>query len=166
MLIHGASGGVGSFAVQIAKALGARVVGTASAANLDFVRELGADEVVDYRATPLTKLDKKFATILDAADASSFAECAALLEPRGTYVTTLPSPRLVFGMLRAVFSSKRCAVLIVKSTPRDLDQLREWFDTGKLRSTVARSYPFTELPAALEDLRSGKHRGKLAVTID
>ena len=166
VLIHGASGGLGSYAVQVAKALGARVVGTASAPKLDYVRGLGADEVVDYRATPLSKLDKKFALVLDAADASSFAECAPLLEPKGTYVTTLPSPRLALGMLRALFSSKRCAFFIARSDPRDLDQLREWFDAGKLRSAVERTYPFAELPAALETLRSGSNRGKLAVTID
>ena len=167
VLIHGASGGLGSYAVQIAKLLGAsRVVGTASAAKLDYVRELGADHAVDYRAIPLAAMSDQFAVILDAASASSFAECAPLLESGGSYVATLPSPRLFAGMARALFSSKRCTFFIAKSEPADLDQLAAWFDAGTLKAAVERSYPLAELPVALERMRTGAARGKLAITVD
>jgi NADPH:quinone reductase-like Zn-dependent oxidoreductase len=165
ILINGASGGVGSFAVQIAKLLGASVSATASAAKLDYVKSLGADRVYDYRTTTLAQIRERFAVVLDVASTSSFGACASLLEPAGTYVALLPSPSVFLGMGRALFSAKRCKFVVVKPLAGDLDQLRTWLDEGKLRPILDSSYPFAELPAALARMRSGDVRGKLAVTI-
>jgi NADPH:quinone reductase-like Zn-dependent oxidoreductase len=165
VLIHAAAGGVGSFAVQIAKLLGASVSATASAAKLDYVKSLGADRVYDYRTTTLAQIRERFAVVLDVASTSSFGACASLLEPAGTYVALLPSPSVFLGMGRALFSAKRCKFVVVKPLAGDLDQLRTWLDEGKLRPILDSSYPFAELPAALARMRSGDVRGKLAVTI-
>jgi NADPH:quinone reductase len=166
VLIHGASGGVGTYAVQIAKALGANVVATTSATKLDYVRQLGADRVVDYKTTRLRDLEERFAVILDCGSMSSYGECAPILARGGAYVTTLPTPGAILGMARAMFSSKRCSFLVVQPRTSDLDQLATWFEAGKLRSNVEQIFPFSELPAALLRQRSGGVRGKLAITIE
>jgi NADPH:quinone reductase-like Zn-dependent oxidoreductase len=166
VLINGASGGVGSYAVEIAKNLGAGlIVGTASAAKADYVKGLGAHRVVDYKTTPIRDVGAVFDVVVDAAASSSFGACAPILKPHGTYVTTLPSPAFVAGKLRAVFSSKKCKVLIVKNAADDFAQISRWFDEGKLSPILDRTYPLAEVPAALERLRSGDVRGKLAITI-
>jgi NADPH:quinone reductase-like Zn-dependent oxidoreductase len=166
VLVHGASGGVGPFAIQTARALGAsHITGTSSASKLDLVRSYGADEAIDYRARPLSDLPaRSFDVILDLASASSFGECAPLLAPRGTYALSLPSPRMIAGMIRALFSSKRCTFGIATPKTADLDQVGTWLADGKLRAPIERVYPFTELPAALAHQRTGV-RGKLVVTI-
>jgi NADPH:quinone reductase-like Zn-dependent oxidoreductase len=166
VLINGASGGVGSYAVEIAKNLGAGlIVGTASAAKAEYVRSRGAHRVVDYKTTPIREIGAQFDVVVDAAATSSFGACASILKPKGTYITTLPSGALVAGMLRAAFSSKKCKLLLVKNAAADFEQLARWFDEGKLSPVLDRAYPLAEVPAALQRLRDGDVRGKLAITI-
>lgn len=165
VLINGASGGVGSFAVQIAKNLGATVIATSSAAKLDYVKGLGATRVYDYKATAMSQIEERFEVVFDVASTSSFGACAPLLEPKGTYVALLPSPSLFLGMGRALFSSKHCAFVAVKPVAGDFAQIAAWFDGGKLTPALDTAYPLAELPKALERLRAGDVRGKLAITI-
>lgn len=166
VLINGASGGVGSFAVEIAKNLEAGlIVGTASAAKAEYVKGLGAHRVVDYKATPIREIGAQFDVVVDAAATSSFGECASILKPKGTYVTTLPSLGLVGGMLRAAFSTKKARMLIVKNAAADFEQISRWFDDGKLTPVLDRAYPLAEVQQALTRLRTGDVRGKLAITI-
>ena len=164
-LVNGASGGVGSHAVQIAMALGAEVWGTASAAKADFVRSLGAARVIDYRQTPLASIDETFDVVFDAASTSSFQEAGKLLNRGGAYVTLLPSPSLLTGMLLSVFSSTRCAFVTVRSRSTDLDQLADWLAAGKLTASVERTFALSEIQAALSALEGGEVRGKLALRI-
>jgi NADPH:quinone reductase-like Zn-dependent oxidoreductase len=164
-LINGASGGVGSFAVQIAKQLGAEVWGTASAANADFVRSLGATEVVDYRKTPLGSLQTKLDVFLDAACASSFQEVRGLLNPRGAYVRLLPSASLFVGMLSSLLSSKRCSLLMVKPRSADLDQLARWLAGGQVRVPIEESFALSQVTEALSLQESGSIRGKVVIRI-
>jgi NADPH:quinone reductase-like Zn-dependent oxidoreductase len=166
VLINGASGGVGSFAVQIAKQLGAEVWGTASAAKADFVRNLGAIEVVDYRRTPLRSLPTKFDVVLDAASMSSFQEVRSLLTNGGAYVTLLPSASLFAAMLWTLFSSKRCGLVIVKSRAADLDQLGRWLAEGKLRASIEETFDLSQIATALAAQQSGSIQGKLAVRVE
>jgi NADPH:quinone reductase-like Zn-dependent oxidoreductase len=166
VLIHGASGGVGGYAVQIAKLLGAGlVVGTASAAKAEMVKGYGADRVVDYKTTPLTSITERFDIVYDVASKSSFGESAPLLNAKGTYVTQLPTLTMVTGMIRALFSSKRSKFIIAKSATADLAQVSRWFDEGKLSPILDQAYPLADVPKALERLRAGDVRGKLAITI-
>ena len=166
VLINGASGGVGSYAVQIAKALGATVVATASAAKAEYVKGLGADRVLDYKTTPLAKFEERFDVVFDVASNSSFGVCGPLLKPSGTYVSLLPSAGLFLGMGRALFSSKHCSFVTVKPLTSDFDQVAAWFDEGKLTPAVDTTYPLAELPKALARQRAGDVRGKIAITVD
>jgi NADPH:quinone reductase-like Zn-dependent oxidoreductase len=165
VLINGASGGVGSYAVQIARQLGAEVWGTASAAKADFVSGLGAAEVIDYRATPLTSIGKTFDVVLDAASRSSFQQTRRLINRGGAYVTLLPSASLLGGMLLSLFSSKRCSIVTVQSRATDLDQLGAWMAAGQLDASVERTYRLSEVGDALAALKSGAVQGKLAVRV-
>ena len=165
VLVNGASGGVGSYAVQVASQLGAEVWGTASAAKADFVKGLGAACVVDYKTVPLADIGEKFDVVLDAASMSSFGEVSAILEPGGAYVTLLPSLGLLTGMLASFFSSKRCGVVVVKSRTADLNRLAGWLGTGKLRASVDSTFSLNEITAALAAQQAGKAQGKLAVTV-
>jgi NADPH:quinone reductase-like Zn-dependent oxidoreductase len=166
VLVNGASGGVGSYAVQIALALGADVVGTASAAKARFVESLGAKQVIDYRETPLSSLNETFDVLLDAASMSSFGEAKRLLNRGGAYVTLLPSPSLVGGMFLSLFSRKRCRFVTVQSRAADLERIASWILSGALKTSVEETFPLSDIHTALSALDSGRVRGKLAVRID
>jgi NADPH:quinone reductase-like Zn-dependent oxidoreductase len=165
VLVNGASGGVGSYAVQIARLLGAEVWGTASAAKAGFVRGLGAAHVVDYRETPLASIGETFDVLLDAAANSSFQRTKHLLNRGGAYVTLLPSPSLLGGMLSSLFSSKRCTSITVKSREADLDQLGAWLADGGLNASVEKTFSLSDIAGGLSALQSGSVRGKLAVRV-
>ena len=166
VLVNGASGGVGSYAVQIAQVLGAEVVGTASAAKAGFVRSLGVEEVIDYRQTPLSSLSQTFDLFFDAASMSSFGEAGALLNRGGGYVTLLPSASVFGAMLLSLFSNKRCGFVTVQSRAADLEQLAAWMVAGKLKASVEETFPLSNINIALSALDSGRVRGKLAVRMD
>lgn len=166
VLIHGASGGVGSFAVQIAKQLGAEVWGTSSASKAELVRGLGADEVVDYRKTSLGSLPVEFHLVLDVACRSSFQEVRSRLAHAGAYMTLLPSASLFVAMVWTLFSSKRCGLVMVKSRAADLDQLGRWLETGAIRAPIERTFALSEVTEALAAQQSGRIQGKLAIRIE
>ena len=165
VLVNGASGGVGSYAVQIARLLGAEVWGTASAAKADFVRSLGAAEVVDYRATPVEAIDGSFDVLLDAASMSSFGKTKHLLNRGGAYVTLLPSLGFLGGFVQSLLTSRRCAFVTVQSRESDLEQLARWIASGELAPCVQQTFPISEVSAALAALEGGTVRGKLAVRV-
>ena len=174
VLINGASGGVGSYAVQLAKHEGAEVWGTCSASNVDFVTGLGADRVVDYRSTPLADIGAaddggartRFDIVYDAASVSSYAACTPLLTGKGTYLTLLPSLSWATGKMRALFSGRSCKFVIVKGLRADLDHLAALIEGGSLTVHVAETYGIADLPTALRRLADGKVQGKVAVTVD
>jgi NADPH:quinone reductase-like Zn-dependent oxidoreductase len=165
VLVNGASGGVGSYAVQIAQLLGAEAWGTASAAKANFVRGLGATEVLDYRQTPIEEIDETFDVVFDAAATSSFGRTKHLLARGGAYVTTLPSLRFFGGVLASLLSSRRCSYVTVQSKSADLEQLGSWIASGELDPSLEETYPFQEVTTALAALESGRVRGKVALQI-
>ena len=165
VLINGASGGVGSYAVQIAKILGARVTATASASKHAFVGKLGADRVVDYKATPLASLQDKFEIVFDVASTSSYGNCSHLLVRGGVYITLLPSPGLFVAMVVARFVGKRARFVAVKPLAADFDQIAAWFDAGSLVPHLDSTFAFADLPRALERQREGAAQGKIAITV-
>lgn len=165
VLVNGASGGVGSFAVQIAKLFGAEVWGTSSAAKVDFVRSLGATEALDYRETPIEELTELFDVVFDVASTSSYGATKHLLARHGTYITLLPTPKLAAGVLSAAFSRRRCTVVTVKSRTADLEQLASWLETGELQPSVQATYDLDRIADALAELESGRVRGKIAVRV-
>lgn len=165
-LINGASGGVGVFAVQIAKILGSHVTAVCSHRNVELVRELGADEIVDYGKTKLVSLDEHFDVIFDVFGNYHFAELKHLLGPRGTYVHTIPSARIFKDVARTFVRRKSAKLVIVKSRRDDLDWLRQHIDGGRIRVVVDRSFALGNVAEAHRYMETKRARGKVVLAVD
>lgn len=169
-LILGGAGGVGHFAVQIARALCARTSATCGASNVEFVASLGADIVIDYHKEDFADRPERYDVIFDAVAKSSFAACRRLLAPGGTYVTTLPGASLFFwsGLQRIVGlfgQAKRARLILVRVNEADLSFLGRLADEGKLRPAVSRTYPLERAREAQEASQKGHTRGKIVLEI-
>jgi NADPH:quinone reductase-like Zn-dependent oxidoreductase len=175
VLVIGAAGGVGSFAVQLAKAFGAQVTGVASTTQLELVRSIGADEVVDYTRQDVTDGARQFDLILDCAGRRSLSQLRRALTPEGTLVIVggEGGGRWMGGFLRNLrapvlsrFVSQRLRMLASKERPEDLQTLRELLEAGKVTPVIDRTFPLREVPEAFRQLVQGRGRGgKLAITI-
>ncbi|HEX4963213.1 MAG TPA: NAD(P)-dependent alcohol dehydrogenase [Thermoanaerobaculia bacterium] len=171
VLVNGASGGVGHFAVQIANALGAHVTAVASGRNQGFLRELGAGETIDYEAEDFAGRDEEWDVVFDAVANRQYADCEGVLAREGgIYVSTLPGPKLfaaiAFTTLGALFGQKRRArTIVVHHRSEDLDVLARLADQGKLRPHLAEVYPLERIAAAHDHSESGHVRGKIGVRI-
>jgi NADPH:quinone reductase-like Zn-dependent oxidoreductase len=166
VLINGASGGVGVFAVQIAKILGAQVSAVCSHRNVDLVTELGADRVIDYTKTELVDLDEQFDVIFDVFGNYRFDKLKKLLSERGTYVNTIPSARIFKDVARSFVRRKRAKLVIVKSRREQLEWLRQQIDAGRLRVVVDRSFPIADVAEAHRYMETKRARGKVVLTVD
>jgi len=166
VLINGASGGVGVFAIQIAKILGAHVTAVCSHRNVDLVTELGADEVIDYTQTELVDLDEQFDVIFDVFGNYRFEQLKKLLSARGTYVNTIPSARIFKDVARSFVRRKRAKLVLVKSRRDQLDWLRQQIDAGRLRVVVDRSFPLTDVAEAHRYMETKRARGKVVLAVD
>ncbi len=166
VLINGASGGVGVFAVQIAKILGAQVTAVCSHRNVDLVTELGADRVIDYTKTELVDLDEQFDVIFDVFGNYRFDKLKKLLTARGTYVNTIPSARIFKDVARSFVRRKRAKLVIVKSKRHQLDWLRQQIDAGRLRVVVDRSFPLADVAEAHRYMETKRARGKVVLSVD
>lgn len=165
ILINGASGGVGMFALQMAKHFGAEVTGVCSARNMEFVKENGADSVVDYTQQDFTKSDKKYDIVFDAVATRSPAECASILKKGGIYVTTIPSPAIMFRQMLNPLFPKKVYGILCKPGYKDLDKLAEWATKGIIRPSVEKVFPIQESNKAHEYIETGRVRGKIVVLL-
>ena len=167
VLINGASGDVGTFAVQIARSFGAEVTGVCSTTNLDMVRSMGADHVMDYTQEDFTQKGQRYDLIFDVAAKRSFGDCRRALSPEGIYVTTEFSPVLALvGLWRSITGKQKMVPLL--ATPpnkKDLLFLQELLAAGQVTPVIDRRYPLAELPDALRYLQKGQARGKLVITL-
>jgi NADPH:quinone reductase-like Zn-dependent oxidoreductase len=166
VLINGAGGGIGTFALQIAKAWGARVTAVASARNQDLLRELGADESLDYAREDFARREAAFDVIFDVVPNRSFPECRRALAPGGTYVTTLPGPGpYLWRALTALplFGGRRCRALMLRPTRSDLEELAQLAEAGNLRPVVGETFPLDGIREAHVRMQSGHARGKIVV---
>lgn len=166
VLINGASGGVGVFAVQIAKILEARVTAVCSHRNTELVRELGADEVIDYGKTDLLTLPTRFDAIFDVFGNYHFEKMKHLLGPRGRYVHTIPSARIAKDVARTFVRKKKARLVIVRSQREQLDWLRRQIDSGRLRVIVDRSFSLRDVADAHRYLETKRARGKVVLAVD
>lgn len=166
VLINGASGGVGVFAVQIAKILGGHVTAVCSYRNIDLVQELGADRVLDYTQTDLVGLDEHFDAILDVFGNYRFDTLRHLLTPRGTYVQTIPSARIFKDVARTFVRRKRAKLVVVRSRRKQLDWLRRQIDAGALRVIVDRSFALEDAAEAHRYIETKRARGKVVLAVD
>jgi NADPH:quinone reductase-like Zn-dependent oxidoreductase len=175
VLILGASGGVGSFAVQLAKAFGARVTAVASTAKLDFVRSLGADEVLDYTREDPTDGSRRFHLILDTGGNRPLKRLRRALAPNGTLVIVggEGGGSILGGFDRAMlrapllsrFTRQKLRGLLAIARSADLHTLRDLIEAGKVRPPLERTFPLEEAPDAIRYLHAGNVRGKVAITI-
>ena len=172
VLVIGASGGVGTFAVQIAKAFGAVVTGVCSTGKVDLVRSLGADAVVDYRREDVTAGGGRFDVILDTGGNTPLRRLRRVLAPQGTLVIVGAETggRVLGGLdrqLRAMllnpFTSQRLGSFIATENAADLSALVELIEAGKVTPAVDRAFPLAETPAAVRYLRAGEARGKVVI---
>lgn len=164
-LVIGASGGVGHYAVQIAKAMGASVTGVCGEANIPMVRELGADRVIDYRQTKLRRVEGRYDVVLDAVAMHSFRQCRHLMAPHAVFVTTLPKLHVLWRMA-AMRSRSRARFLLVRPNSADLAFLGNLADQGRLRSIVGKAYPLAQARAAHDASAAGHVRGKLVLHVE
>ncbi len=172
LLVIGASGGVGHYAVQIGKILGAHVTGVCSTRNLDMVRELGADEVIDYTAENFLHRNAIWDVIFDTIGKESLSRCADVLSPCGTYVTTIPR----WPMFREAASSRlrrlitrhtqRARVVLLRASGKQLAEICAWIEEGRFKTCVDQTFPLSEAAAAHESSRTFRTRGKLILTLD
>lgn len=171
VLVIGASGGVGSYAVQLAKAFGTQVTGVASGAKADFVRSLGADHVLDYASDDFADGTRHYDLILDIGGGASLTRLRCALKPRGTAVfvgsenagNITGMGRQLRGAALSLFIRQRLAILIAKERASDLAQLTEHLETGRLVPTLADTYPLDRARTAMELLEAGKVRGKAVI---
>ena len=172
VLINGASGNVGPFAVQIAKAFGAHVTGVCSTAKMDMVRGLGADEVIDYTREDYTRRGQRYDWIVDVAGNRSILECRRALKPGGVYVMVGgPTSRilgaLLLGPLISLAGSRTMGLMLWWKVFRkeDVILLKELIVAGKIRPVIDRRYPLAEVPEALRYLQQGHARGKVVIIV-
>ena len=173
VLIVGASGGVGSFAVQLAKALRANVTGVCSTAKIDFVRTLGADRVIDYSQDDFADGTQLYDLILDIGGNSSLSRLRRAMTSKGTLVIVggeeagklTGMGRQVRALMLSPFVSQRLSFLVPKENYSDLERLAEFIEVGAVTPSVDRSYPLEQSADAMRQLVAGKVQGKLAITL-
>lgn len=167
ILINGASGGVGTFAVQIAKAWETEVTAVCSGKNIELVKTLGADRVIDYTQEDFTQDSEQYDIILDAVANQSLSKCADILHPQGIYITTYPTPRNLWETFMTIFTSgkKSKFIFLVKSSGEDLAYLNSLIECGKIRSVIDRTYHISDIAAAHRYSEEGHVVGKIAIAL-
>jgi NADPH:quinone reductase-like Zn-dependent oxidoreductase len=176
VLINGASGGVGTFAVQIAKSMGAEVTGVCSGRNVELVRSLGADHLIDYTKEDFTKSAQRYDLIIDNVGNRSVLECARVLNPQGKlvmiggggpedqgFIGPLINPLKMVVLKR--FVSQEVGAMLAQMTHQDLTILADLIQAGKVTPVIDKTYPFSQLPEAMRHLETGRARGKVVVTL-
>jgi NADPH:quinone reductase-like Zn-dependent oxidoreductase len=174
VLINGAAGGVGTFTVQLAKYFGAEVTGVCSRQNVELVRSLGADHLIDYTQEDFTRSEQRYDLFIDIAGGRSWSECKRLLNPKATFVIVGgpkmnrwigPLSHVLKIRLASLRASQKVIFFIANLNKEDLTVMKELMETGKVTPFIDRQYPFRELPDAMSYLGMGHARGKIVVTV-
>jgi NADPH:quinone reductase-like Zn-dependent oxidoreductase len=174
VLINGASGGIGTFAVQIAKALGAEVTGVCSTRNVEMVRSIGADHVIDYTRVDFTQKDQRYDFILDNVANHSLSDLRRALTRTGTLVPNgggfdnhwfANGGRVIRAHVLGRFVNHRLRPFLVSPKLEDLVVLKELIEAGKVNPVIDRTYPLGETPEAIDHVRGGHARGKITVAV-
>jgi len=174
VLVNGAAGGVGTFAVQVAKSLGAEVTGVCSGSNVEMVLSIGADKVIDYTQEDFTKGTERYDIILECVGNRPFSECRPVLKPEGRYIIVGAGHEVsmldilataVKAVAQSTFSRQKAVMFIAKSNQPDLTLLGELIATGKLRPVIDRTCKLDETPESLAYLEKGHARGKVVIDV-
>jgi NADPH:quinone reductase-like Zn-dependent oxidoreductase len=175
VLINGAAGGVGTFAVQIAKSFGADVTGVCSTRNVDMVRSIGGDRAIDYNREDFTKSGQRYDLIFDCVGNHSLSACRRILNPKGIYIQVGgPSGRWMIGpFARAItvpalsrFVSQKLFMVLAKPSKEDLTIMHELMKDGKVTPVIDKRYKLSEVPDAIRYLEAGHARGKVVITLE
>ncbi len=173
ILINGASGGIGTFAVQIAKSFGAEVTGVCSTKNMDMVRSIGADHIIDYTREDFAQGGQRFDLIFDNVENRSLSDCRRALTPRGTLILNSGSgahgikllARIVKPFVLSPFVRQNLRRYLSKPYLEDLVVLKELIEAGKVTPVIDRTYPLSETPEAIAYIEKGHARGKVVITV-
>ena len=177
VLINGAAGGVGTFAVQIARSFGAEVTGVCSTRNVDMVRSIGADRVIDYTQQDFTRTEQRYDVLLDNVGNRSLSECRRVLNPRGKYVLIGgggpddgrwigPLTRVLKTLVLSRFVTQDMVFFVAKLSREDLTLLGDLMQAGKVTPVIDRRYRLSGVPAAIRYLEEGHARGKVVITLE
>ena len=171
VLIYGASGSVGTAAVQLAKYYGTTVTGVCSTANLEMVKSLGADHMIDYTQENFTDNGQTYDIIYDTVGKTSFATCKNSLTDEGIYLTTVPTPGIMLRALWPVKSGKKVRFLAAGLRPasekiKDLDFLRKLIEAGEFKAVIDRCYPLEEMAEAHRYVEQGHKKGNVVITVE
>jgi NADPH:quinone reductase-like Zn-dependent oxidoreductase len=169
VLVNGATGAIGSAAVQLLKHFGAEVTAVCGPRNVDLVRSLGADAVIDYQRADFTRIDQRYDAVLDAVGKSSFGRCRALLRPGGIYISSdlgrlAQNPLL--ALVTPIFRSKRVMFPLPRFGREDLALFRELLATGRFRGVIDRRYPLEDIVEAYRYVERGHKTGNVVITLD
>ena len=174
VLINGASGGVGTFAVQIAKALGAEVTAVCSTRNVDLVQSIGADHVVDYTREDFTRSDRRYDLMFDNAGSRSWSECKRVLNPRATVVLVGgqmgnrlfgPLGHVIKMKVAASLGSRKATFFVAKFNGADMEVLRELLEAGKVKPVIDRRFALSDIADAFRYMGEGHAQGKIVITV-
>jgi NADPH:quinone reductase-like Zn-dependent oxidoreductase len=168
VLINGSSGGVGTFAVQIAKAFGAEVTGVCSTRNLELVRSIGADHVIDYTKEDFTQGSQRYDLILDQVANHSLSDCRRVLTPQGKHIPNSGNSGLGYiinAFVSSLFIRQQSAPFLSIPKTEDLETLKEFIETGKVTPVIDRTYPLSEMPQAMSYVGKGHARGKVVISV-
>jgi len=165
VLINGGSGGVGSFAVQIAKSFGAEVTGVCSTRNVDLVRSIGSDHVIDYTKEDFTKNGLQYDLILDVKPSHSFSDYMHALSPLGTYVSVALNIRLLLSSKISKTDGKKVVQLTHDLNVEDLVYMKDLIEAGKVVPVIDRTFPLSETPEAFRYYENGRTKGKVVITM-
>ena len=172
VLVYGASGAVGTAAVQLARYYGAKVTGVCSTSNLEMVRSLGADSVIDYTKEDFTQSDQTYDIIFDAVGKSSFSRCRNSLTQRGIYLTTVPMPESVLHMLRTCVTGGKkvrfaaTGLMPARKKLKDLIFLTELAEAGHFKAVIDRRYPLEQIAEAHRYVEKGHKKGNVVITVE
>jgi NADPH:quinone reductase-like Zn-dependent oxidoreductase len=166
VLINGASGGIGSAAVQLAKYFGAEVTGVCATPRLEFVKALGADHVIDYTKEDFTKSGETYDLIFDILGKSSFSRCKNSLKQNGRYLLASFKMAQLFQMLwTSIVGDKKVICALSSESPKDLIFIKELVEAGKIKSIIDRCYPWEEIAEAHRYVEGGHKKGHVIITI-
>ena len=166
VLINGASGGIGTFAVQLAKYYGAEVTGVCSTTNVELVKSLGADKVIDYTKQDFTNTGQTYDVIFDAVGKSSFSRCKSSLKKKGIYLVTLPKLAVLLQMVwTSIIGSKRVKMGDAVGKLENLLFLKDLAEAGKLRAVIDRRYPLGQTAEAFRYVEKGHKKGNVVITV-
>ncbi len=166
VLINGASGSIGTFAVQLAKYFGAEVTGVCSTKNIELVKSLGAEKVVDYTKEDFTRTGDTYDIIFDTVGKSSFAHCRMALKPNGKYIATVMNLKLILQSILTKFGNRKKAIFAMSLNKTEaLNFIRTLIEEGRLKTIIDRQFSLEELPAAHEYVEKGHKQGNVVISI-